>query len=221
LDFEAVGNIAFLGSPEFSDEFLVLWLRHVEFSGLVVLKLRVLLHLFGNSLASEQPDSLNFEVGLLAEDGVDGEGVLSEVVDSLEEALHEVDGLVEDLALTGVFLVVQVVDGVAFRVEVLEELVDGGTLLVGVVDEESLEFEEVELGRREHVEGVDVLLLGCLFFLLGSRLSDFSLALNLDDGLDNLLSHLDVSESLDNLRNLSNSLEPSSYVGHTLLESSI
>jgi hypothetical protein len=99
--------------------------------------------------------------------------MLSEVVHSLEEAVHEVDSDVEDLTFTGVFLIVKEVDGVSLRVVYLEEFIYSSTLLVWMVNVESLEVEEIELAGWEFVEGVSFLLFGSLltffFFFSLSR----------------------------------------------------
>ena len=107
LGFHSVDHFALLGSPESSEECNVCGIVQVHPALLVVLELWVVNGFLGNGGASEEPDTLDFEVGLLTKDDVSGESVLSELVESLEETLAEVLSLVEDLALSLVLVVVE------------------------------------------------------------------------------------------------------------------
>lgn len=216
----AVDGVANLGAEELLDELLVGFVVEGEFSLVIVLELRVIDHLLRNALASEEPDGLDVKVGDLSNDGHHGEGVASERVDSLEETVHEVAGLIEDNTLTFVLVVLGVVEAVALVVVVLEEEVNTLGLLdiVGEVNEVGLECHQVELAGREFIEGIDGLNGGgfsICFLLGGSSGSGFLLLLLLggSNGLLGLGAELDVTESLDDLREGDESLEPGSNVG--------
>jgi hypothetical protein len=105
LNLESVDNITGLGRPEFSDELFVFGFAEVKFSNIVVFKLRMFLHLFRDTLSSEEPDTLDFKVGFFTKDSNHSESVLSEVIESLEETVHEVSGLIEDFSFTWILLV--------------------------------------------------------------------------------------------------------------------
>jgi len=107
LGFHPVDDVALLGSPESSDECNVFGIVEVHPALLVVLELGVVNGFLGNCGASEQPHTFDFEAGLLTQDDVSGEGVLSELVESLQETLAEVLSLVKDLTLSLVLVVVE------------------------------------------------------------------------------------------------------------------
>ena len=70
----AIGNSA----EEGTEDSHVLGLVEIELPLLVVLELGMVDGLLGDSGATEQPDTLNVEVGLVTDDGVAGERVLAE-----------------------------------------------------------------------------------------------------------------------------------------------
>jgi hypothetical protein len=202
----------------------------IEFSLLVILELGVVEHLLGNSLASEEPDSLDVEVRLFSEDCVHGECVLSEVVDSLEESIHHVEGLIKNFTFTRVLVILTEVDSVVFRDIVVKEELEAFSLLVLVVDEEGLEVVEVELagvGLVEFIKGINILLDNGLTILINCGLLHLGLGynhwllLNREGRLDGLGAELDGSESGNYLWELGNSLNPGGDVGEGLSESTI
>ena len=148
-----------LSAEELVDELSVSLVLDVEFSSLEVVELVVLEHLSRDTLASEEPDSLNLEelaVGLLGDNGV-GESVGSELIlASLDEHVEEVLGLVIlNVVLVVIALVLDKVDGIAFGIVILpESLHTFGGFLVSKVDEVRLELGEDELGGREEIKGV-------------------------------------------------------------------
>ena len=190
----------------------------------MVFEARVVLHFLRNSLSSEEPDTLDFELRLLSEDDVSGKGVLSEVVNSLEESISKVSELIEDFSLTFVLIVVQEEDAESLSVVLLQEFSHSFSSSVLHVHEIGLEVIQVEGGRWESIEGVDILLLlllwlFLLFCLLGFLLLDgsrFSLAV-----WEGFSTESEVSESSLHFWELSDSLEPSREVGHSLSVSSV
>jgi hypothetical protein len=149
LDLLSVDGFTSLGSPEFGDELSVFFLGDIEFSLCVVFELWVVEHLLGNALASEKPDSFNLKVGFFSQNSHHCECVGSEVVDSLEESVHEVLCLVENNTFTFVLFVVNEVDGVSLWVVGLEEFLHAFSFLVWEVNKESLEFWENKFGGWE------------------------------------------------------------------------
>jgi len=59
LDSETIDNLSLFSTPEVSDEFLIILIVNRELSDFVVFKLRMILHFLRNTLASEEPDSLD------------------------------------------------------------------------------------------------------------------------------------------------------------------
>jgi len=106
LHFLSIDDVTGFGTPEISNELPVSFVVNIQFSDLVIFKLRVFLHFLWDSLSSEEPDSLDLKVGFFSQDCVHGEGVLSEVVESLEEAIQQVGSLIENFTLAFVHLVV-------------------------------------------------------------------------------------------------------------------
>lgn len=130
-----------LSAEEFGNGLLVIFIGDIELFLGPVLELRMVDHLVGDTLASEEEDSHHLKIGLLTKDSDLGEAVVSEfVIHSLEETVHEVGELIEDLAFTIVLLVVAEVDRVSIDVVGLPESVHTiSGLLVTEVDEEGLE----------------------------------------------------------------------------------
>jgi len=232
LDRKTVGGGLLSDSaPEVADELAVSLVADVELASLVVLELGVVNHLLRDALSAEEPDTLNLEVGLLAKDSGVREGIGSElVVHALEEAVHEVGGLVKQLTLALILLVVHEVDRVALRVVVIEEVLHSlSGFLVTEVHEVGLEVGQHELAGRKEIQRV--LSSGLLFALLvvtsgllGSGSGCLNLLLLLLSNvsrLETLLGELGVSDAGNNLRVLDVGLEPGSHVGHSLAEATI
>jgi len=225
LNLESVDYLSLLGAPEIGDEFSVFLFVDAELGLLIVFELGMVQHLLGNSLSSEQPHSLNFKVWLLSKHGVHGESVLSEVINSLEESVEVVGGLVKNHTLTFVLLVVNEVDGVSLSVVVLEEELHALSSSVFVVDNEGLECEQVEGTGREHVQRIDILLFG-LWFIASLGLFGFLNFLDFflfggSNWLDDLGSEVHVTESLHSFGQVNNSVNEVGSVGHCLSESTI
>jgi len=140
---QGVSLLELLVLEEFVNQSLVLSIGGIKSPLLVVLELRVVNHLLGNFESSEHPDGHDVKLGLFTDDGHDGPGVLSELVASLDETLHEILGLVEHLALFLVLFVLSVPPCVAGRVEFCVKLSRAAFTLT---------HEEVGL-EGEHVEG--------------------------------------------------------------------
>lgn len=77
-DWSAVGLCAYSGTPEFSDELYVFGFVQVKNATLVVLELWMVNALLGDNFSANQPDALNFEVGLFTSHAHSCESVLSE-----------------------------------------------------------------------------------------------------------------------------------------------
>ena len=139
LDFSSTNGLIFLRGPEVGNKLLIFSVGDIKFSGLVVFELRVINHFLGNSLSSEEPDSFNIKIGLISNDDVHSEGVFSKVINSLEETIHEIAGLIEDFSFSGVLIILKMIDAVSIIVVVIPEELETCSFLVFVVDEESLE----------------------------------------------------------------------------------
>lgn len=139
LDFSSSNSLIFLGGPEVGNKLLIFSVGDIKFSGLVVFELRVINHFLGNSLSSEEPDSFNIKIGLISNDDVHSEGVFSKVINSLEETIHEIAGLIEDFSFSRVLIILKMIDAVSIIVVVIPEELETCSFLVFVVDEESLE----------------------------------------------------------------------------------
>lgn len=205
LNGSAVGlRFADFCTPEFSDELEIFLVVEVHLACLVVLVLWMVNHFCWDFLSSEAPDALNVKFWLVSDDAHSCESVLSEVVESLEEALHQVFSLVEDLTFVSVLVVVEEPERVAFWVVLLLQGSHTASSLVLVVDHESLEVEEVPVTRWESFKRVDVFLGWLLFsfLLLGLWLGLLLLLLLLSSvstaflelRLDSFWSNLDATE---------------------------
>lgn len=229
LNFLAVDDISSLGTPEILDKVSVFLLADVEFSLLIVFKLWVVNHLLGNTLSSEKPDTFNVKVRLITKSGVHCQYVLSEMIDSLQEAVHQVQGLVKNLSLSWILLILDMVDSVLSWHVVVKEELNSFSLLVGVVHEESLVVVQVKLAGVSLVKFIKRInvFLGCfltIFSLFSSCLGLIYsnwLFLGGQGRLDGLGRCLSVSNSVDNFWQLGNSFPPSVNVGHCLSESTI
>jgi len=194
-------------------------------------------HLLGDGLSSEEPDALDFEGGLLAQDGEQGEAVVAEfVIHALQEAVHQVGRLVEEDTLAVVFFVVREPQRVALGVVGLEERLHAFCgLLVSQVHEEGLELRKDEFGGWQEVQGVlarwllfNLLLViatssGGLLSLLGrgNWLRCLFLLLLNKGGLDYLLAEFDVAKSRNDLGDFQEGLNPGVDVGDSLPEAII
>jgi hypothetical protein len=100
-----------------------------------------------------QPDTHDLKVGLFPKHSMPGKADLVNVFCSRQEAVHQVVGDMQLFTFSGILVVVEEPERPACPVEHLVPLVDGGSLLVSVVDEESLEVVQVEVsrGQRFHV----------------------------------------------------------------------
>jgi len=223
--------ISCLGCPEIFNQISIFFLADIEFSLLIVFKLWVVEHLLGNTLASEEPDTLQIQIGFFSEDGMHCQYVLSEMINSLQEAVHQVQGLIKHLSLSWILLIFDMIDSVIFWLIVVEEELDSLTLLVGMVDEESLVVVQVELGGMslvKFIEGISVFL-GCWFLAIISRFFSSCLGFGLSCWLflgregrfDGLSNCLDISNSVNDLLQSSNSFPPLGSIGHRLSESTI
>lgn len=203
LDGSALDGFSVFVAEEVADELSVFFVVNAEFSLVVVFELRVVNHLLRDTLASEKEDSFDVEIGFLTSDGKRCEDVLSEVVHSLEETVHQVGGLVENNTFTFVLVVLGVEEGVSFFVVVVEEVLHTFTLSVSNVNEVVLEIVEDQLGRREEIKGIFLLLGESFFFsglfsLLGGSSGSLLFFLRWGNDLHGLSSELDVTDSLDN-----------------------
>ena len=222
-DGEAVNNLAGnLGGHVFSHEALVNQAVPVHLAGLHELELGVVDEFLRDDLASDHEDTLDLKAGLSSEHANFTERVLAEALESLDETLKEVLELVFDLTLSSDLVVMEVPEGVALSVNLRQVLVETLTLLVLNIDEVGLEHEKIEGGGGQGLERVDHLLL--LNFLtiftlgLGGSSGLLGLLLRLDDGLDALLGHLDLSEDSDELGEGSNARKPCACLGGGLGE---
>ena len=230
LDGLAIDLVGVFGTPESADEILVLLDIQVELASLVIFELGVVDGFLRNASAAPEPDTLDFEVGLISDNQVSGEAVLAEVVEALEETIAQIVGDVELLTLALILVVVEEPEGETVGVELLLELFDTFTLLVLDIDEQGLEVEQIEGGGRKEIKRVGGLLLGLIFIILivfrfsgGSFLSWCCgfLLLSLDDGLDSLGSNLDVTGNSHELRKSGDAFEPGGELGHSLSESTV
>lgn len=202
----------------------------VHLAGLHVFELGMVDQLLANHLSSDKEDSHDLKVWLLAEHADLSERVLFEAFEPLNETFEQVGEFVLDLTLVTKFLVVEPPDGEALLVHLFHPFYVTFTLLVRVVHEEGLEVVNIKCRGWQLIKWV----LGLLFLGIGLRLrldlsSRFSslllnlrLLLNGELGrLQRLLARLNVAEGADEGRQARHSVEPSSNIGHTLLEASI
>jgi len=151
LNFLSIDNISNFSTPEISDQFSIFFTVHIQFSEFIIFKLWVVFHFLRNSLSSEEPNSFNFKIGLLSQNSVHGKRVLSEMVNSLQEAIHHVLGLEQNCTLTFIFVVVNEINTVSCFIVIFEEEFYAFSFLVLVIDKESLETEEIEWTRWESI----------------------------------------------------------------------
>jgi hypothetical protein len=140
----SLDGITILSAQEVTNKVSILFIINTQLLSSIVFELWVILHLSWNFFSSEDPHSLDFKLWLFSKDGVHGPSVLSKVVNSLQETIHKVKGLVENNSLTFVHLVVEFPYGETFLIVLLEEGLHGFISLVWVVNEESLEVVHVE-----------------------------------------------------------------------------
>ena len=62
----SIDCVSVLGTPESTDEILILFHGQVQLTGLVVLELRVVDGLLRNASAAPEPDTFNLKAGLFA-----------------------------------------------------------------------------------------------------------------------------------------------------------
>ena len=217
----AVDHTLLLGAHVLSDEGHVGVVGPVQLAGLHVFPLGMIDELLGDAFATHEKDTLDLKIGLVLGHADSTEGVLSEAIKSLDETFKHVLEHVHNLAFSADLVVVHEPPAEAVLALLLEHLVDSNTLLVGVVDEESLEVEEIELASLgQFIKRVDDLSLGGL----GSSSGGSSLGLlllNLDDGLHGLGGHLDVTVDSSELGEGRNALKPGTDLSSGLLESLI
>jgi len=139
----------------------------------------------------------------------------------LEETVHKVAGLIKDNTLTFVLIVLGVVEAVSLVIVVVEEEINtfSSLLLWGEVNEIGLESGDIEFAGWESIEGIDSLERSGILIssgLLGSSLGSWFLFLFLlgwSNGFLGLGTELDVAESLDDLWEGDEFLEPGRNVG--------
>ena len=126
----------------------------VHLAGLHVLKLGVIDQLLGDTLASDKHDTHKLKVWLVSEHKELAKRVLSEVFESLNEALKKILEHIANLTLFANLLIVEEPESVTFFVNLFHELGVTYTLLVGTVDEESFEVEKIERRRGQCIKWV-------------------------------------------------------------------
>jgi len=208
-----------LGREEVSGKVLIGLNLHVELAWLHVLELRMVVALLRDDLTTDEQDTGNLEVGLLTKHAHLTEGVLAEVIETLKEAFKKVHELVLNLTLLAELLVVKKPEGVALKIDLSHELLPALTSLVGVVNVEGLEVEEIEVSRRESLKWVHGLLLRLSILRLGSSSLLgwlLRLLLSLEDGLDALLGHADLAKDGDELGHTGDARKPGAALGCSL-----
>jgi len=103
----AINLVCRLNTPEGANQFFVIFVGQVKFTGLVVLKLWMVNSFLRNAGTTPQPNTFNLEVWLVTKDQVARKAVLAEVVEALQETIAQVICDVELFAFTFVFVVVQ------------------------------------------------------------------------------------------------------------------
>ena len=216
---QAIDDLTLLGGEVLLDELDVGGVLVVDLAGLDVLELRVVVPLLRDLKTTGEKNTLDLKVGLVAEHANLTEGDLSAALESLHETLDQVLELVSNSSLSTELLVVDEPEGEACAVNLCHHAVVTLTLLVGDVDEEGLEVEEIEGGRGQGIKWVDFLL-GLVLLGLGSSGSSLlGLLLRLEDGLERLLGHLDLAEDGDELGDGGNTRKPGASLGGGLGES--
>ncbi len=212
-----------LGGEEFLDQLFVLGILGVQLARSAVLELRMVNALLGDNSASDEENTGDFEVGDGSEHAHLTEGVLSEAIETLHETFEQVSEDVVNLTFVAVLLVMEEPEGESFEVDIGHEFLVSLTSLVGVVHEVGLEVEKIEASGGQSIKWVDILLDGGVSGGLGlgttgggSTLS--LLLLNLEDGLETLLGHLDLTEARDELGDGGNARKPGASLGGGLGE---
>lgn len=181
-------------SPVSSNKLNIVSIRHIELSLLVILERGVIDTLLRHLVSTPHEHTLDFLALVSAEHAHLTEGPLTEVFPTLEETVDHVLSLVDfvtflaDAFRVDVHLVVHVPDRPAVFVEhpffleffvsgTVEELVDGFTTLVFVVDIVGLEIEQVERSRREELKLRFRFLWLFIFIITASRFLRGSLCL--------------------------------------------
>lgn len=99
LNIHALDFFTLLAAPELTDERDIFGLSRVKLAVAVVLELRVIDGLLRNFGAAEEPDTFNLKTGLCAKHCMTRKCVLAEGIESLYEAVGQVDSLKEYCAL--------------------------------------------------------------------------------------------------------------------------
>lgn len=101
VDGLALNGFAFLSvDPVFLHQLSVSLVVVVELLEVVVFEGLVLLPLFGDLSSTPEPHSLDIEVAWGSVDTVASEGILTEVIEVADEAVHEISCQVVDDSLT-------------------------------------------------------------------------------------------------------------------------
>jgi len=223
-DGPSVGSaLLVLRGKEVSDESDISRVLDIKLAGVAVLELRMVDALLGNDLTAHQQNTGDFEIGLFLEHAHLAEGVLSEAIKSLHETFKQVQELILNLTFLAELLVVQEPEGVSLVVNISHHLGVTFTHLVGHIDEVGLKGEQVEGAGGQGIKWVDFLLGGILRLGLGSTtsgggLSLLRLLLGLEDGLERLFGHLDLSEASDEFGEGGNARKPGASLGGSLGE---
>jgi len=106
LNFLSIDGIIGLKAQEISDELFIGFIIKAQLPNFIVFELWVVLHLLWDSLSSEDPHSFDFKLWFLTYDSVHGPGVLSEVINSLQESIHKVNSLVKNSSFSFIELII-------------------------------------------------------------------------------------------------------------------
>jgi len=136
----------------------VLLIGFIELGEDMIFVLWVVLDLEWNSISSPYKYSSNLQIRFSSIDSHGSKTILSEMIESLQESIHKIQGMMELLSFTLILVIVDVPDGETSWVILLPELSDGLFLIRGI-DDEGLEVEEIEGGWWEVIQWVL-----CLFF---------------------------------------------------------
>lgn len=208
-----------LGRHELSGEIGIGSVLHVHLTGAHVLELGVVNALLRDDRTADEKDTGHLHGGLGTEKAKLTESVLAEVIETLQEALEEVNELVLNGTFVADLLVVKEPEGVALPIALSKELVETFSGLIGRVDVVRLEVEEIEGSRGESLKWVHLLLGGVFSLGLGSSGGGLGLLLlDLQDGLDALLGQSDLAENSNELRERRDAAEPGASLGGGLSE---
>jgi len=215
-----------LGRHELSGEIGIGSVLHVHLTGAHVLELGVVNALLRDDRTADEKDTGHLHGGLGTEKAKLTESVLAEVIETLQEALEEVNELVLNGTFVADLLVVKEPEGVALPIALSKELVETFSGLIGRVDVVRLEVEEIEGSRGESLKWVHLLLRRIFWLRLGglggSLLLSLGLLLHGELGrLDCLRTRLDIAESAHKGWKASHADKPSRNGGHALLEALI